>query len=297
MTWFDGFEQRRFDVNGVAINARIGGAADAPPLLMLHGFPQTHAIWHRVVRALHGRFRFVLPDLRGYGDSAKPAGESDHANYSKRTMARDMAELMTQLGHERFGVVGHDRGGRVAHRLALDHAQRVTRLAVLDIAPTLDMYAATDMAFATAYYHWFHLIQPAPLPERMIGGDPKFCLHWGLGGWGPKGTAYIEPEALADYERCFCTPEAIHAACEDYRASASIDLEHDRALRAAGEKVRCDMLVLWGERGVVHRLFHPLSLWQAQCAAHVSGEVMAAGHFIPEELPAQTAAHVERFFG
>jgi haloacetate dehalogenase len=224
MTWFDGFEQRRFDVNGVAINARIGGAADAPPLLMLHGFPQTHAIWHRVVRALHGRFRFVLPDLRGYGDSAKPAGESDHANYSKRTMARDMAELMTQLGHERFGVVGHDRGGRVAHRLALDHAQRVTRLAVLDIAPTLDMYAATDMAFATAYYHWFHLIQPAPLPERMIGGDPKFCLHWALGGFGPKGTAYIEPEALADYERCFCTPEAIHAACEDYRASASIDL-------------------------------------------------------------------------
>jgi haloacetate dehalogenase len=297
MTRFDGFEQRRFDVNGVAINARIGGAADAPPLLMLHGFPQTHAIWHRVVRALHGRFRFVLPDLRGYGDSAKPAGESDHANYSKRTMAQDMAELMTQLGHERFGVVGHDRGGRVAHRLALDHAARVTRLAVIDIAPTLDMYAATDMAFATAYYHWFHLIQPAPLPERMIGGDPKFCLHGALGGFGPKGTAYIEPEALADYERCFCTPEAIHAACEDYRASASIDLEHDRASRAAGEKVRCDMLVLWGERGVVHRLFHPLSLWQAQCAAHVSGEVMAAGHFIPEELPAQTAAHVERFFG
>jgi haloacetate dehalogenase len=320
MVWFDGFEQRRFDVNGVTINARIGGAADAPPLLMLHGFPQTHAIWHRVVRALHGRFRFVLPDLRGYGDSAKPAGESDHANYSKRTMAQDMAELMTQLGHGRFGVVGHDRGGRVAHRLALDHAPRITRLAVIDIAPTLDMYAATDMAFATAYYHWFHLIQPAPLPERMIGGDAKFCLHWALGGFGPQaadaapprggvsalgrpgggrgsnGTSYIEPEALAEYERCFCTPEAIHAACEDYRAAAGIDLEHDRASRAAGEKVGCDMLVLWGERGVVHKLFDPIALWRAQCASRVGGEVMAAGHFIPEELPVPTAAQLLRFF-
>jgi haloacetate dehalogenase len=329
MTWFEGFEQRRFDVNGVTINARIGGPAEAAPLLMLHGFPQTHAIWHRVARELHGRFRFVLPDLRGYGDSAKPAGASDHANYSKRAMAQDMAALMTQLGHERFGVVGHDRGGRVAHRLALDHAARVSRLCVIDIAPTLDMYAATDMAFASAYYHWFHLIQPAPLPERMIGGDPKFCLHWALGGFGPQaadaaaplghagplrgpwgvsalgrpgsgrgsnGTAYIEPEALADYERCFCTPEAIHAACEDYRASAGIDLEHDRASRAAGAKVGCDMRVLWGERGVVHKLFDPLALWQAQCASRVSGDVMAAGHFIPEELPAQTATQLLRFF-
>ena len=297
MAWFDAFEQRRFNVNSVTIHARIGGPADAPPLLMLHGFPQTHAIWHRVVRALHGRFRFVLPDLRGYGDSAKPAGVSDHANYSKRTMAQDLADLMTQLGHARFGLVGHDRGGRVAHRLALDHAPRVTRLAVIDIAPTLDMYAATDMAFASAYYHWFHLIQPAPLPERMIGGDPTFCLHWALGGWGANGTSYIEPEALADYERCFCTPEAIHAACEDYRASAGIDLEHDRASRAAGAKIACDTLVLWGERGVVHKLFAPLELWRAQCAGNVSGEVMPAGHFIPEELPQDTAAQLLRFFG
>ena len=296
MTWFDGFEQRRFNVNGVQIFARIGGPADAPPLLMLHGFPQTHAIWHRVVRALQGRFRFVLPDLRGYGDSAKPAGAPDHANYSKRAMAQDLAELMTQLGHERFGLVGHDRGGRVAHRLALDFAARVTRLCLLDIAPTLDMYAATDMRFASLYYHWFHLIQPAPLPERMLGGDPTFYLHWALGGWGSKGTAYIEPEAMAEYERCFCTPEAIHGACEDYRASAGIDLTHDRASRAAGEQIACDTLVLWGERGVVHRLFEPLALWRAQCAAQVSGEVLPAGHFIPEELPALTAAHLLRFF-
>lgn len=296
MFGFDDFEPRRFKVNGVEIHARVGGPAEAPPLLMLHGFPQTHAIWHRVVRALHGRFRFVLPDLRGYGDSAKPAGEPDHANYSKRAMAQDLAELMTQLGIERFGLVGHDRGGRVAHRLALDFAARVTRLCLIDIAPTLDMYAATDMRFASLYYHWFHLIQPAPLPERMIGGDPKFYLHWALGGWGSKGTAYIEPDAMAEYERCFCTPAAIHGACEDYRASAGIDLDHDRASRAAGARIGCDTLVLWGERGVVHQLFEPLALWRAQCAAQVSGEVLPAGHFIPEELPVRTAEHLLRFF-
>lgn len=296
MTWYAGFEQHRFDVNGVNIFARIGGPVDAPPLLLLHGFPQTHAIWHRVVRELHGRFRFVLPDLRGYGDSAKPAGDADHANYSKRTMAQDMVELMTQLGHDRFGLVGHDRGGRVAHRLALDHPSRVTRLCLIDIAPTLDMYDATDMQFASLYYHWFHLIQPAPLPERMLGGDPTFYLHWALGGWGAKGTGHIEPEAMAEYERCFCTPEAIHGACEDYRASAGIDLAHDRASRAAGEMIACNTLVLWGDRGVVHKLFAPLTLWRPHCAAQLSGELMPAGHFIPEELPVHTAQHLQRFF-
>ena len=297
MNWFDGFEAGTFHVNGTEIFARIGGTAGAPPLLMLHGFPQTHAIWHRVAQRLAPHFRLVLPDLRGYGDSAKPPGQADHANYSKRTMARDMAGLMTQLGHERFGVVGHDRGGRVAHRLALDHAPRVTRLALLDIAPTLDMYAATDMRFATLYYHWFHLIQPAPLPERMIGGDPAFYLHWALGGFSARdeggrnaeGTAFIEPEALAEYERCFCTPQAIHAACEDYRAAAGIDLEHDRESRRAGTRIACDTLVLWGERGVVHALFEPLALWRAQCTAAVVGEAVPAGHFIPEELPELTA--------
>jgi len=262
---------------------------------MLHGFPQTHAIWHRVARQLASRFRLVLPDLRGYGDSAKPAGDSDHANYSKRAMAADMAALMTQLGHDRFALVGHDRGGRVAHRLALDHARRVSRLCLIDIAPTLDMYDATDMRFASAYYHWFHLIQPAPLPERMIGADAKFYLHWKLGGWGAAGTGTIEPEALAEYERCFCTPEATHAACEDYRASAGIDLEHDRVSRAAGEKIACDLLVIWGERGVVQRLFDPLALWRAQCSGRVSGHAVAAGHFIPEELPRVLADELQAF--
>ena len=297
MGWFDGFEARHFDVNGVRIFARTGGRAGAPPLLLLHGFPQTHAIWHRVALVLAPHFSLVLPDLRGYGDSSKPPGAADHSNYSKRTMAADMAALMAHLGHAQFGLVGHDRGGRVAHRLALDHAPHVSRLTLIDIAPTLDMYAATDMRFATAYYHWFHLIQPAPLPERMLGGDPAFCLHWALGGWGANGTAYIEPQALAEYERCFCTPEAIHGACEDYRASAGIDLEHDRASRAAGERIACDTLVLWGERGVVGKLFEPLALWQAQCSARVTGEAVPAGHFIPEELHALTAERLLAFMG
>ena len=212
-TWFEAFDARHHDVNGIRLFARSGGNAAGPPLLLLHGFPQTHVMWRRVALRLAERFRLVLPDLRGYGDSSKPPGGPDHANYSKRTMAADMAALMSGIGHARFAVVGHDRGARVAHRLALDHAERVTKLCLIDIAPTLDMYAATDLRFASAYYHWFHLIQPAPLPERMIGGDAKFYLHAKLGGWGAAGTAHIEPQALAEYERCFCNEAAIHAAC------------------------------------------------------------------------------------
>jgi haloacetate dehalogenase len=297
MAWFEGFEQAQFKVNGITIHARIGGAAGAPPMLLLHGYPQTHAIWHRVAQQLKSRFRLVIPDLRGYGDSSRPPGEPDHANYSKRTMAADMAALMTALGHPRFALVGHDRGGRVAHRLALDHGERVSRLCVIDIAPTLDMYEATDMRFATAYYHWFFLIQPAPLPERLLGADPTGFLHRALGGWGSAGLACIEPEALAEYERCFGRPDALHASCEDYRASAGIDLEHDRASRAAGAKVVCDLLVLWGERGVVNRLFDPPTLWRAQCAGRVEAGLLPAGHFIPEELPDATAERLLRFFG
>ena len=291
--WFDGFEAGHHEVNGAQIFARTGGRRDGPALLLLHGFPQTHVIWHRVAQRLAEHFRLVLPDLRGYGDSSKPPGDAGHANYSKRTMAQDMAALMSRLGHERFAVVGHDRGGRVAHRLALDHAARVASLCLLDIAPTLDMFEATDMAFANAYYHWFMLIQPAPLPERLIGGSDesaRFFLHWSLGGWGANGTAHIEPAALAEYERCFCRPEAIHAACEDYRAAATIDLVHDRASRAAGQRIACDTLVLWGAKGVVQRQFKPLELWQAQCSGRVTGSTLPCGHFLPEEVPDQTAA-------
>ena len=294
MNWFEGFPGSLHSVGGIDVFARTGGNPDGPPLLFLHGYPQTHAMWRRVAERLAADFRIVLADLRGYGDSAKPpppaTPELDHAQYSKRAMAADLAALMRSLGHERFAVVGHDRGGRVAHRLALDHRDRVTRLALLDIVPTLDMYEATDMRFASVYYHWFFLIQPAPLPERMIGGDPAHYVRWMLGAFGSGGFGFVESEALAEYERCFCRAEAIHASCEDYRASATIDLEHDRASRAAGEKIAADLLVLWGSRGVVGRLFEPVALWRAQCTSTVTGQAVEAGHFLAEELPDDTAA-------
>lgn len=297
MPWFEGFEARHVEVGEVRLFVRTGGRPDGEPLLLLHGYPQTHAIWHRVARLLADRYRLVMPDLRGYGRSDKPAGTADHATYSKRTMARDVLALMQALGHDRFHVCGHDRGGRVAHRLALDHPDAVRKLCVIDIAPTLAMYEATDEAFARAYYHWFFLVQPAPLPETLIGARPEYFLHHTLGGWGSQGLAAFEPEALADYEAGFCTPEGIHGSCEDYRAAASIDLAHDRAAREAGERVRCDMLVLWGERGVVHRLFRPVALWQQACAGTVTGDTVDAGHFIPEERPQWTARRLREFFG
>jgi haloacetate dehalogenase len=211
-------------------------------------------------------------------------------------MAQDLIGVMDALGRGNFYLCGHDRGGRVAHRLALDYPTRVNKLCVIDIAPTLDMYNATDMAFATAYYHWFHLIQPSPLPEFMIGGNALPYLHASLGGLGGSGLSHIEAPALAEYERVF-TPEAIHTACEDYRASAGIDLAHDRESRERGEKIRCDMYVLWAGRGVVNKFFQPLALWQAQCAGMVSGEALPSGHFISEELPRETAHALAQFFG
>ncbi|MES2979489.1 MAG: alpha/beta hydrolase [Pseudomonadota bacterium] len=308
-TSFDAYDSRSFEVNGASIFARFSrrvvGEVDKPALLLLHGFPQSHALWRRVAQQLEPHFFLVMPDLRGYGDSSKTAGLPDHSNYSKRNMAHDMAAVMDALGISVFGLCGHDRGGRVAHRLALDYPARVQKLCVIDIAPTLDMYEGRTlnepyMEFARSYYHWFHMIQPSPLPELMMGSThPELArayLHAKLGGWGSQGLGYIEPEALAEYERCFCTPEAIHTACEDYRASAGIDLEHDREGRARGARVLCDMLVLWGELGVVHRLFDPLALWQEQCSGHVSGEAMPAGHFIPEEQPEATAVALRKFF-
>jgi len=252
-------------------------------------------MWHRVAQQLHNDYYLVMPDLRGYGDSSHASGLADHSNYSKRAMAADVVAVVDALGLDGFFLCGHDRGGRVAHRLALDHAPRVRKLCVIDIAPTLDMYARTDMEFARAYYHWFHLIQPAPLPEDMIGGNAKAYLHHKLAGWGSAGLVHIEPQALAEYERCFCSAPSIHTACEDYRASAGIDLEHDRESRARGEKIACETLVLWGERGVVHRFFNPLDLWQAQCAARVTGQALPAGHFIPEECPDLTAQALQPF--
>ncbi len=305
MVWFDGFERHTVTLGGLPVTFRRSAdwALNKPVLVLLHGFPQTHVMWHRVAQQLKESYRIVMPDLRGYGDSSHAVGDAGQAHYSKRAMAREVVDLLDHLGVQDFFLCGHDRGGRVAHRMAVDHAGRVKKLCVIDIAPTLDMYAATDFSFARAYYHWFHLIQPAPLPEQMISGNARAYLHTKLGGWGSQGLGYIESEALAEYERCFCNPAlntqglpaAIHSACEDYRASAGIDLEHDRESRERGEKIACDTLVLWGDRGVVNRLFKPLELWQAQCAGQVSGQAVPAGHFIPEELPEVTAQTLAQF--
>jgi haloacetate dehalogenase len=289
---FPGVPLERRRVNGIEVAMRRQGSG--PPLLLLHGFPQTHAIWHRVAPALAAHCTLVMPDLRGYGDSDKPPTAPDHAPYSKRVMAQDAVELMAVLGHERFFVCGHDRGGRVAHRLALDHPQRVARLMLLDISPTRTMYERTTMAFAQAYYHWFFLTQPAPLPETLIGADRAFYLRAKLGGWGSAGTSLFDPRALAEYERCF-TAEAVHAMCEDYRAAATIDLEHDRA--DAAQRIVCPLHVLWGERGVVHRLFSPLADWQNCARETVSGRATPGGHYIPEETPDLLVAEMRAFFG
>lgn len=295
--WFVGFELTRLRVGDLRFNLRhnLRAAGGKPPLLLLHGFPQTHAMWHRVVPVLTAHFALVLPDLRGYGDSDKPPSDAEHAAYSKRTMAADNVALMRTLGFERFAVCGHDRGGRVAHRMALDHPQAVERLMLLDISPTLTMYERTDMEFARAYYHWFFLIQPQPLPERLIAAEPAFYLRSKLGGWGSHGLELFDVRALAEYERCIGDPATVHAMCEDYRAAASIDLEHDRDDGQA--RIACPVRVLWGERGVVHRLFKPLADWQAKASGSVGGRPTPGGHYIAEETPELLAEEMLSFFG
>ena len=302
-TLFPGFTARRVRTVGVEIDCITGGSG--PPLLLLHGYPQTHAMWHKVAPALARDFTVVCADLRGYGDSSKPVAQPDHAQQSKRAMAQDMVEVMRTLGHPRFALAGHDRGGRVAHRLAVDHPDAVIRLAVLDISPTRTMYARTDRAFATAYYHWFFLIQPFDLPERLIGADPVWYLRRKIGAWsaggggaggaGPGQPAHFDPRALAEYERCFADPATIHATCEDYRAAASIDLEHDDADVAAGRRVQCPLLALWGDKGVVHRLFEPIADW-GEVAVDVRGRALPSGHFLAEEAPGETLAELSAFF-
>ena len=282
MAYFPGFRRELVDVGGgVGIHAVVGPPRPGPALLLLHGYPQTHVIWHRVAPRLAQRFNVVATDLRGYGDSAKPMTAPDHAPYSKRAMAADQVAVMRALGFERFHLVGHDRGGRVGHRLAMDHAARVLSLTVLDIAPTLAMYEATDEAFARGYWHWFYLVRPAPVPERMIGADPLLYLRDKMGE--SLARHVFEPGAWAEYVRCF-TPGAIHASCEDYRAAASIDLEHDRADRAAGRKLACPVLALWGALGIVETCFRPLDEWR-RVADDVRGRALPCGHYIPEEQP------------
>lgn len=290
-SFFPGF--RRLDVdlgNGLSIRASTGGSG--PPLLLLHGHPQTHVTWRKVAPVLAERFTVVAADLRGYGDSAKPAGGPNHIAYSKREMAKDQVRVMRALGFERFGVVGHDRGGRVAHRMALDHPRAVERLAVIDIAPTATMYARTDKAFATRYFWWFFLIQPEPLPERLIAGDPEFFLRTHIDGQNrtPGATG---PEAFAEYLRCYLNPETRHAICEDYRAAATIDLDHDAA--DAGIRVQTPLLALWGAEGAVGQLYDVLDTWREK-ADQVEGRALPCGHTPQEELPGETAEALLAFF-
>jgi len=266
-----------------------------PPLLLLHGFPQTSAMWHKVAGRLARRYTVVAVDLRGYGDAGKPAGRAGPALYAKRAMAADPLAVMRALGHERFMVAGHDRGGRVAHRLALDHPQAVSRLMVLDIAPTLAMYERSDMRFATVYWHWFFLIQPAPLPETLIGADPEFMLARFMGG-RHAGMRAFDPAAWREYVRCARSPEAVHAMCEDYRAAATLDLELDRADRAAGRRLEMPLCVLWGEHGGLARCFDPLALWR-EYAAQVQGKALPCGHYLAEEMPDAVVEECFAFFG
>lgn len=288
---FPGFRSFDIETSGATIHGVTGGSG--PPLLLLHGYPQTHALWHKVAALLQDRFTIVAADLRGYGDSGKPATTADHAPYSKRAMALDMAQVMTALGHERFFLCGHDRGGRVAHRLALDHAHRVARIAVLDIAPTREMYRDTRDAFARAYAHWFYLIEPAPFPERMIGTGPAAEEYWRKKcGSGSAGMSAFAPAALAEYLRCFGRPEMVHASCNDYRAAATIDMRHDD--EDGGRKLAMPLLALWGKHGVIERCFDCLALWRER-AADVRGEALPGGHYLAEELPDAVAARLADF--
>jgi len=291
---FPGFVHHRVPVDDdVAIAALVGGMGD--PLLLLHGHPQTRAIWHKVAAQLAERHTVVLADLRGYGDSSKPAGLPDHANYSKRVMARDQLRLMQALGFDTFDVLAHDRGARVAHRLAADHPARVGRMILLDIAPTLAMYEQTTWAFATAYWHWFFLIQPAPLPERLIEADPAAYVREVVGRRGA-GLAPFTERALAEYARCLALPGAAHGLCEDYRAAAGIDLDHDRADRDAGRRIATPTLVLWGRDGVIESCFRPLDEWR-RVAQDVRGEALPCGHYIAEEAPGSLLEKVAAFLG
>lgn len=287
---FDGFATARIETGGAIIHAVHGGCG--PPVLLLHGFPQTHVMWSAVAPALARDHTVVVTDLRGYGDSSCPPAGDDHGGYSFRAMAADQAQVMASLGHERFAVVGHDRGARVAHRLTLDHRGSVTRVAVLDILPTLHVYDHVDRGLATAYYHWFLFVQPDPVPENLIAGDPVGYLHALLGGWG-SGLDAFEPSALAEYERCFADPDTRHAMLEDYRAGASIDLEHDRADLA--RPVDVPLLALWGARGVVGaRPVDPVTVWRER-ATDVRGATVDAGHFLVDERPADTLAILAAF--
>ena len=292
---FEGFEQKSIAVSSedgpIEIAYQVGGKG--PPILLPHGFPQTKAIWENIAPELANNFTVIASDLRGYGGSSKPHGKKDHSTYSKRSMAADQHALMRALGHQQFFLLGHDRGGRVSHRLAMDFPDSVLRVMVLDISPTLTMYDNTTMQFAKGYWHWFFLIQPEPIPETLIGANPEFWINKHMGRHG--GTDIFSPARWADYLAGVSNPQSMHAMCEDYRAAASIDLVHDRADRATGKKLTMPLRVLWGEHGLVNKCFRPIEDWKT-VAQEVSGQTVPCGHYIPEELPAELIAQARAFF-
>ena len=287
---FDGFDLEMLDLREIRVRVRVGG--DGPPLLLLHGNPQTHVMWHRVAPRLAESFRVVVPDLRGYGKTSKPPSSSDHSPYSKRTMGHDQIDLMTALGHSRFSVAGHDRGARVAYRMALDHPDVVDRLAVLDIIPTGEMFARGGRDFGLSHYHWYFLAQPAPLPEKLIGSDPDWYWRWHTTR-GPD-TSFFDDRALEDYLDCFSDPETIRGICEDYRAGATIDFEHDMADKEEGRKIECPLLVLWSGRGPIDDWYDILEVW-GEWADDVRGRALPCGHYLPEEAPEETVEALTAF--
>ena len=287
----DAFDKVQIKTSGAEINLVHGGSGS--PLLLLHGYPQTHVMWHKVAPRLAHNFHVICPDLRGYGDSSKPPSMPDHYPYSKRAMAQDMVEVMASLGYAEFLVAGHDRGARVTHRMALDYPERIIKACVMDIAPTYHMFKNTDQHFATGYYHWFFLIQPDGLPEHLIGADPAYYLNEKLTRWSAPGAVFAD-KAVAEYVRCFSKPEPIHASCEDYRAAASIDLKHDE--EDINKKVQCPLLVLWGSKGFVNRTYDVLRVWHDR-AEQVEGRALDCGHFLPEEASAAVCEELFRFFG
>ena len=292
---FPGFEQQKISIpsddGAVEIAYQVGGTG--PALLLLHGFPQTKAIWHQAAPALARDFTIVAADLRGYGQSSKPHGKADHSTYSKRSMAADQHALMQSLGFDQFFLLGHDRGGRVSHRLAADFPESVLRLMVLDISPTLTMYENTTMQFAKGYWHWFFLIQPEPVPETMIDANPEYWLKNHMGRHA--GTGIFSPDRWSEYLAGASNPESMHAMCEDYRAAATIDLEHDRFDRDLGKKLEMPVRVLWGEHGLVNKCFDPINDWK-RVANQVSGKTLPCGHYIPEELPSELIEDARAFF-
>jgi len=295
--FFAGFKREQIKTSGATINVVHGGKGS--PVLLMHGIPETHLLWRKVAPVLAQNFTLVITDLRGYGDSSKPPGGADHFGYSKRAMAQDQVEVMQHLGFPKFAVVGHDRGGRVAHRMALDHAERVTRLAILDIVPTYKCYQTVNQDFATVFFHWFLLVQPPPFPETMLGNSAELFLKYMLFRLGGEALReglpeWVDQPAYNEYLRCFRDPAAIRALCEDYRAAASIDLAHDK--EDLNRKIECPFLVLWSEKGPFHRMYDVLQTWKER-SSQVSGKALPTGHFLPEQVPDQLIAELKPFLG